>query len=164
MKYGNFVGQKSLPFSIEEGNKITEHFIKMLEGAFPKGFFMTPYYERNEMEHFEFMYLVFPLSCPFNGRNKYKARCRGVDAVTFFLTKNEGYLETKDKNGNRGRDYKHCPPFSYGCSLSVTGWEKAFRKRHEERIQNWSPYTYGTEIEDLDYTDQLSLLKRSISG
>lgn len=52
-----------------------------------------------------------------------------------------------------GRRIMKTPPeHSYGCSMRVDDWEINFRCRTPHRMQHWSPYTYGTEAEDLTYT------------
>jgi hypothetical protein len=49
--------------------------------------------------------------------------------------------------------------------MSVSGSERRYRCKHWETIQNWSPYTYGTEIKDLTYeVSDLNGLKKAITA
>lgn len=164
MKQGNFVGGGWLPMEKEELEQMLAHFKKQLTDFFGKGFFKRFYYKYepnpiggNEGVIHAIFYADF--AKPFNGRNKFNSTIKDATCLWFFVTKDKGkYLEIKDEKhpydiSRYKKDYKNCPPFSYGCSMHMTGKERRYRKQHWESIQNWKPYTYGTEISDLTYSE-----------
>ena len=173
MKYGNFVGGGWLPMEKQEMDQMLAHFKKQLVDFFGEGFFKGFSYKYEPMPISSVINAVFTaeLATPFNGRNGFNSTIRNCTEVRFFVTKNKGkYLEIKDPKHPFDPSYwkhdtKHCPAFSYGCDMWVSGSERRYRCKHWESIQNWSPYTYGTEIKDLTYTvDDLSGLKKAITA
>ena len=160
MKYGNFVGKGWLPFKKREIGNIVSHLKGQLEQYFGEGFFKEPTYcykPATRRGGVITLCVYFPLEKSFNGRNIYGSTVSGLDKVWFFITKNKkGYLEIHDPDDywnfdKYTRDYENCPDFSYGCSMSVTGNERGYRKKTWQSIQNWSPYVYGTEVSDITY-------------
>lgn len=172
MKYGNFVGGGWLPIEKQEREQMLAHFKKQLTDFFGKDFFQSfAYtYEPNPISGVIHAVFTAKLAKPFNGRNLYNCTIRNCTEVRFFVTKDKGkYLEIKDKKHPYDPSYykydtKNCPPFSYGCTMSVNGAERRYRCRHWETIQNWSPYTYGTEVKDLTYQyNDLNGLRKAIT-
>lgn len=168
MKYGNFVGGGWLPISDEEMNQMKDFFKKQLTDFFGKDFFSDFSAKRRDDSPVLEVIVTAKLKEPFNGRNQYKETCKDVTQVCFFVSKSKGkYLEYR--HGHRYPedyefDYENCPPFSYGCDMYVDGKERPYRCKHWERIQHWSPYTYGTEISDLEYSaDDLNKLRKCIT-
>ncbi len=170
MKYGNFVGQGWLRFQDDEIKAITDHLSEQLKAKFGENFFEAPK-SHQDGEDGEVILLVidFKLKNPIvSGRNVFGARLSNVTKVSFSITKDKaGWLEITDPKNPyafpKERDYKNCPPFSYGCSLSVDGQERAYKCRTFRSIQNWSPFTYGTEAADLTYENQdLYALKNTL--
>ena len=173
MKYGNFVGGGWLPMEKQEMDQMLAHFKKQLVDFFGDGFFKCFTYEYEEPESGVVIHAIFKaeLATPFNGRNGFNSTIRNCTEVRFFVTKDKGkYLEIKDPKHPYEpslwkHDTKHCPAFSYGCNMSVSGSERRYRCKHWETIQNWSPYTYGTEIKDLTYeVSDLNGLKKAITA
>ena len=173
MKYGNFVGGGWLPMEKEELNQLQAHFKKQLTDYFGKDFFKGFTYKYEPKPESGVIHAIFiaKLAKPFNGRNCFRSTIKNCSEIMFFVTKNKGrYLEIKDEKhpyepSYWKHDVKNCPPFSYGCTMSVTGIERRYRCRHWESIQNWSPYTYGTEVKDLTYTQSdLAGLRKAITS
>jgi hypothetical protein len=159
MKPGNFVGGGWLPMEKKELDKMLVHFQKQLTDIFGKDFFKSFTYKYEPEPIGGVIHAIFSakLAKPFNGRNQFNSTIKNCTEVRFFVTKDKGrYLEIRDKrypyNPDKWKhDTKNCPSFCYGCTMSVTGSERPYRCRHWESIQNWSPYTYGTEVKDLTY-------------
>jgi hypothetical protein len=170
MKHGNFVGQGWLPFEASEIESIQKHLKKQLVNTFGEGFFSKFTHKVTSDSCVIMLEIRGWLAEPFNGRNGFNSTVKNCTAVHFFVTKDKkGYLEIRDEKDPYNiekykRDYENCPEFSYGCSLGVTGSERPYRARHWESIQNWSPYTYGTEVSDLTYSGKdLAGLKKAIT-
>ena len=162
MKCGNFVGGGWLPMEKEELNQMLAHFKKQLTDYFGEDFFKSFTYKYEDKPVGGVINAVFTakLAKPFNGRNQFRSTIKNCTEIRFFVTKDKGkYLEIPDPKHPYDIDYytydtKNCPPFCYGCNMSVNGSERPYRCKHWESIQNWSPYTYGTEISDLTYGER----------
>lgn len=170
MKYGNFVGGGWLPISKEEQKEMKKFFKAQLEKEFGKEFFKGFSVKEERKSPVKEIIITARLATPFNGRNKFKETCKDVSEIRFFITKDKGkYLEIQDEKHPYDiryytQDTENCPPFSYGCSMYINGRGRAYRAKHWESIQHWSPYNYGTEINDLQYSERdLTKLRLSIT-
>lgn len=169
MKYGNFVGKGWLPFEPSEIKDIKSHLKSQLVKTFGEEFF-SGFTHKVHGGMVIMLEVTAKLSQPFNGRNWFNSTIKNCTAVRFFITKDKkGYLEIHDEKDPYNiekytRDYENCPEFSYGCTMNVSGSERRYRHKLWEGIQNWSPYTYGTEVTDLTYTsNDLNGLKKAIT-
>ena len=163
MKYGNFVGICDIPFTKDEEKELGESLSAFIDSL--------PYSINNLFKRDERGKLIYrilkdrisdSLTFAFDidnsdkgyiaGRNAHKSMVSIFD-LRFFVTKKEGYLEKKyiDENGkwHFEKDAENNIPFSYGCSLLITGNERKFRHKLEENVTVKNCYTYGTEISDL---------------
>ena len=163
MKYGNFVGQYDIPFTVEEKKEIGETLSAFIDSL--------PYNISSLFKRDKKGKLVYRIKKGYNsdsltfffdidnsnqgyivGRNSHKSMISAFD-LGFFITKSGGYLEKKyvDENGkwHFEKDAENNIPFSYGCSLRITGSERRYRHKQEESITVKDCYTYGTEISDL---------------
>ena len=157
MKYGNMVSKGWLPFTEQEINELAQHFSQIVGNVL--GFDRIKENAEIEYEALNKMHSLFIrvyLKEPFTGRNVYKDRIFNATMVDFMCHKNgKGWLEIKDDHGNIiGKDEENCPDFQYSCSMYVSGKEIPYRCKTRQSIQNWSPYVYGTEISDLDWTQK----------
>lgn len=160
MKHGNFVGQDWLEITLAEAQKIAEQIMSEIKGVFGNTeLFDAPNVEVNNDGMVKNAYITIPFKNKEQFRNVFGARVTPTN-LTFFITKDSGYLELKDKDGNIiGKDWKNAPKFSYGCSYDNRS--KYIRYRgHRNCGFPWHGYTYGTEIEDLKLdTEKWNLLK-----
>ena len=53
------------------------------------------------------------------------------------------------------RDFESAPPFQYSVYLSVIVTEIPYRHRNEDSISLKSSFQYGTEFEDIDFTESI---------
>ena len=163
MKYGNFVGTKSTPMTDNEIKEIAETLTEFINSipsvrelvVNDKKGNLSPEIEISDDSRY--VTIHFNFKKPVKGRNGYKARI-DANGIGFLVTKREGYIEKKRIENGRyifERDEEYDVPFSYGCTLFMMGDEIPYRCREKRSIQNWSPYTYGTEIKDLvDYENK----------
>ena len=166
MRYGNFVGQGNIPFTEEEKQMLLEHFKEQMSSVFDMGMFKKPYVSNYKNDD-NYVIVEFDFKNPFVGRNLYKDRIR-CSGIYFFVNKSaKGWLEITDKKNPykfpKERDYENCPEFQYGCRLCASGIQIGYRKRNKESIQNWQPYTYGTEISDLDYKNEMYKVRDTLT-
>lgn len=163
MKYGNFVGKYNIPFTAEEKKEIGKTLSAFIDNL--------PYNISNLFKRDERGKLIYrtkkgcisdSLTFFFDidnsnqgyivGRNAHNSMISAFD-LGFFITKKGGYLEKKyvDENGKLHfeKDTENNIPFSYSCSLFITGDERKYRHKREECITVKNSYTYGTEISDL---------------
>ena len=163
MKYGNFVGQYRIPFTKEEKKEIGEALSAFIDSL---PYNISSLFKRDEKGKLIYRTKMYPLSdslaFSFDINNSDKGYIVGRNAnnsmisafdLSFFITKKGGYLEKRyvDENGkwHFEKDTENNIPFSYGCSLFITGNERKYRHRREECITVKNCYTYGTEISDL---------------
>lgn len=176
MKYGNFVGKGWMRFADDEARQIVETLRKNVESVFEDGFFKEPVIERvgDDMEECTYavisLRITLPLATPFSGRNRFGDTIRDASSVNFYVTKHKGaYLSVK-KNfsapcSEEEKDYENCPEFSYGCKMSVSGYERPYRHSKWDYIKVRDSYTYGTEASDLEYgKNALRYMKSKITN
>lgn len=163
MKIGGFVGKGTLPFTEQERKAIKKQFKDQLVKQFGEGFFKAFRIQYTENGLLANMLVVrAELATPFNGRNKFLENCSMVTDVCIYCHKHAPkWVEVKKPHSYEVDHYimpgeDGCPEFDYSCNLGVVGTCKRYRCRNRESIQNWSPFNYGTEIEDLAY-DQRTL-------
>ena len=53
------------------------------------------------------------------------------------------------------KDYDSAPPFQYSVYLRVMGSEIPYRHRTKMGIAPKSSYQYGTEFDDIDFTESI---------
>ena len=163
MKYGNFVGQYDIPFTAEEKKEIGETLSSFIDSL---PYNINSLFKRDKRGKLVYRtkkgYISGSLTFVFDidnsdkgfiaGRNAHESMISAFD-LGFFITKRGGYLEKRyiDENGkwNFEKDTENNIPFSYSCSLLITGNERKYRHKREESITVKNPYTYGTEISDL---------------
>lgn len=171
MKIGGAVGNGTLPFTEKERKAIKALFAKQLTKHFGKDFFksFTICYSEKGLCANQLV-VVANFAQPFNGRNKFLEKCFNVDSICFHCHKHKvKWVEVKKPESYEIDHYimpgePGCPDHDYSCSVKMTGWCKPYRARHTESIQNWSPYVYGTEIDDLAYNKEtLDGLKLSVT-
>ena len=163
MKYGNFVGKYDIPFTAEEKKEIGKTLSAFIDSL---PYNISSLFKRDEKGKLVYRtkkgYISDSLTFFFDidnsnkgfivGRNAHKSMISAFD-LGFFITKKGGYLEKTyvDENGkwHFEKDTENNIPFSYGCSLLITGNERKYRHKREESITVKNCYTYGTEISDL---------------
>ena len=163
MKYGNFVGQYDIPFTAEEKKEIGKTLSAFIDSL---PYNISNLFKRDKKGKLVYRtkkgYISNSLTFFFDidnsnkgfivGRNAHKSMISAFD-LGFFITKKGGYLEKKyvDENGkwHFEKDTENNIPFSYSCSLLITGNERKYRHKREESITVKNCYTYGTEISDL---------------
>lgn len=163
MKYGNFVGTKSIPMTDNEIKEITETLTEFINSIPSVRQLIVKDKKGNvspEIEKYDDSSCItvhFDFKKPVKGRNGYMARI-DASSIDFLVSKYEGYIKKKHIENGRyifERDEEYNVPFSYRCTLFMVGDEIPYRHKQRRSIQNWSPYTYGTEIKDLvDYGDK----------
>ena len=131
-----------ISFSIEGGNEGTIDNIKISRG------------EESCLIWCVFYSLLSQIVANLNIAEPDERETNQFDNLQYiFITKKGGYLEKKyvDENGKLHfeKDTENNIPFSYGCSLRITGNERRYRHKQEESITVKDCYTYGTEISDL---------------
>lgn len=163
MKYGNFVGQYDIPFTKEEKKEIGKTLSAFIDSLpynisnlFKRDRRGKLIYRTNKGYISDSLTFIFDIDNSGKGfivgRNAHKSMISAFD-LCFFITKRGGHLEKKyvDENGkwHFEKDTETNIPFSYGCSLLITGNERKYKHKREESITVKNRYTYGTEISDL---------------
>ena len=161
MKYGNFVGKKNLPFTDKEKSDILYHFSILADKLIPdlKRVYIYVPGDPEVRRLLGDSLIIAVVRENHTGRNKFGSRIFGHDGFMFHIHKQSGYLEVRNGETDPDkfiRDYDNAPEFSYGCTMTYMGMEIPYRCRVSRSIKiSGSPYTYGTEISDLDYEDYL---------
>lgn len=152
MKFGTFVGEKSLPFTQREINHFVVYFknlIKQYDDSLTL-----------EVEETEYS-LTINFKCNERTfRNAIKARVT-FKGIGFQIYKQKGYLDNWDWCNDKlidpskeRKNYQDAPYWQYSSRMLVYGSEIPYRHRHkyDSIYGGVKPnYLYGTEFEDFDY-------------
>ena len=153
-KFGKFVGEKDEPISKQEIAEFMSRFSLLVA------------------EYDDTLVLNYHISdlggliINFNGKPKKFRNVLGsritFNGIFFAIYKQSGYIdnfdwckmEVKDKTKPE-KDYDSAPQFQYSVYLRVMGSEIPYRHRNEEGIAPKSSFQYGTEFEDIDFTESI---------
>lgn len=159
MKYGNFVGTGTVPFSTDEYGKTKESLVEQVKDVCPRFTVSETVMGSEFLKELKFIHIDFVN--PVVGRNTYKERV-DVEGLVFCVEKKTGYLEVEDSDGNRKADYGDAPEFDYAVSIYFDGIRIPYR--HREGIRFRTEFLYGTEIGDLKISPEyLRYVKESLT-
>lgn len=163
MKYGKFVCTKELPFTQRE----IDHFVVYFKNLIKK------YDDSLELKVYE-----SESSLTINFRSEKKAFRNKVgsrivfEGIVFQLFKERGYLDNWDWGNNtlidpnkERENYQDAPKYQYSCRMFVYGTEIPYRRRTKYNcifgcvMPN---YLYGTEFNDLDYSEIVESLFQKV--
>lgn len=158
MKYPNHVTTEYVHFTEEEIKNIKSHVLSLAKKAFPDVISVT--YKNAMTIPGIAVYVNRPVR---SGRNSKKVRIFNAGSVGILFYKTKGYLEVKNGETDPNRfyhDFDNAPEFQYSASLFCEGSECRFRCRNKQSIQmrEESPFKYGTELSDLDYSNLFRLI------
>ena len=153
-KFGNFVGKKYEPISKQEIAEFMSRFSLLVA------------------EYDDTLVLNYHISdlggliINFNGKPKKFRNVLGsritFNGIFFAIYKQSGYIDNFDWGKKKiiditkpERDFESAPPFQYSVYLRVMGSEIPYRHRNEDGISLKSSFQYGTEFEDIDFTESI---------
>lgn len=156
-KFGKFVGKKSEPISRQEIAEFISRF-SLLVAEYDDTLALN-YHISN----------LGGLIINFNGKPK---KFRNVldsritfNGIFFAIYKQSGYIDNFDwgkmkiiDSTKPQRDFESAPPFQYSVYLRIMGSEIPYRHRNEKSISPKSSFQYGTEFEDIDFTESIKVL------
>lgn len=166
-KLGNFVGQGWLPIGKREAQRIAAYLKEQCEQVFGRNYFekyetvidnmawdytSTGKRYKHVRKMVFYAYVKHPIPLYRGGKG---GRIKGHTRVEFTIHKQSGYLEVRNAQGERERDYENCPPFSYSGYVRGDGRVVGYDCRDEEIMEPQYHYIYGTELQDLDFTRAL---------
>lgn len=153
-KFGKFVGKKDEPISRQEIAEFMSRFSLLVAE-----------YDDTLALNYHISHLG-GLIINFNGKPKKFRNVLGsritFNGIFFGIYKQSGYIDNFDwgkmkiiDSTKPQRDFESAPPFQYAVYLRVMGSEIPYRHRNEESISLKSSFQYGTEFEDIDFTESI---------
>ena len=153
-KFGKFVGTKDEPISKQEIAEFMSRF-SLLVAEYDDTLVLN--YDINELGG---------LIINFNGKPKKFRNVLGsritFNGIFFAIYKQSGYIDNFDwgkvkiiDSTKPQRDFESAPPFQYSVYLRVMGSEIPYRHRTKMGIAPKSSYQYGTEFDDIDFTESI---------
>ena len=153
-KFGKFVGTKDEPISKQEIAEFMSRF-SLLVAEYDDTLVLN--YDINELGG---------LIINFNGKPKKFRNVLGsritFNGIFFAIYKQSGYIDNFDwgkvkiiDSTKPQRDFESAPPFQYSVYLRVIGTEIPYRHRTKMGIAPKSSYQYGTEFDDIDFTESI---------
>ena len=153
-KFGKFVGTKDEPISKQEIAEFMSRF-SLLVAEYDDTLVLN--YDINELGG---------LIINFNGKPKKFRNVLGsritFNGIFFAIYKQSGYIDNFDwgkvkiiDSTKPQRDFESAPPFQYSVYLRVMGAEIPYRHRTKMGIAPKSSYQYGTEFDDIDFTESI---------
>lgn len=153
-KFGKFVGKKDEPISKQEIAEFMSRFSLLVAE-----------YDDTLVLNYE----ISPaggLIINFNGKPKKFRNVLGsritFNGIFFTIYKQSGYIDNFDWGKMKviditkpERDFESAPPFQYSVYLSVIGTEIPYRHRTKMGIAPKSSYQYGTEFDDIDFSESI---------
>lgn len=154
-KFGKFISTKSVAFTKTE----IDEFVKRLSALVKR------YDEEVKIKclcsEYDDRLMVSFKSKPKALRNLNGSRIE-YKGLYFVLFKNKGYIENYDwckmeiiDKTKPQRDFESAPPFQYSVYLRVDGSEIPYRHRTKEGIAPKSSFQYGTEFDDIDFSESI---------
>ena len=153
-KFGKFVGTKDEPISKQEIAEFMSRF-SLLVAEYDDTLVLN--YDINELGG---------LIINFNGKPKKFRNVLGsritFNGIFFAIYKQSGYIDNFDwgkvkiiDSTKPQRDFESAPPFQYSVYLRVMGSEIPYRHRTKMGIAPKSSYQYGTEFDDIDFSESI---------
>lgn len=157
-KFGKFVGTKSVKFTKTEIDEFVKR-LSVLVTRYDKDVKISYSYN----EKYDRLMVSFK-SEPKALRNLYGSRIEFY-GLAFLLFKNKGYIENFDwckkeiiDKTKPQRDFESAPPFQYSAHLCVDGFETPYRHRTKKDISPKKSFQYGTEYDDIDFSESIKEL------
>ena len=163
-KFGKFVGTKDEPISKQEIAEFMSRF-SLLVAEYDDTLVLN--------------YDISPLGgliINFNGKPKKFRNVLGsritFNGIFFAIYKQSGYIDNFDwgkmkiiDSTKPQRDFESAPPFQYSVYLRVIGTEIPYRHRTKMGIAPKSSYQYGTEFDDIDFSESIrELFQRQLQA
>ena len=163
-KFGKFVGKKDEPISKQEIAEFMSRFSLLVA------------------EYDDTLVLNYHISdlggliINFNGKPKKFRNVLGsritFNGIFFAIYKQSGYIDNFDwgkmkiiDSTKPQRDFESAPPFQYSVYLRVIGTEIPYRHRTKMGIAPKSSYQYGTEFDDIDFSESIrELFQRQLQA
>lgn len=153
-KFGKFVGTKDEPISKQEIAEFMSRF-SLLVAKYDDTLVLN--YDINPLGG---------LIINFNGKPKKFRNVLGsritFNGIFFAIYKQSGYIDNFDwcrvkiiDNTKPQRDFESAPPFQYSVYFRVVGSEIPYRHRTKMGIAPKSSYQYGTEFDDIDFSESI---------
>ena len=153
-KFGKFVGTKDEPISKQEIAEFMSRF-SLLVAEYDDTLVLN--YDINELGG---------LIINFNGKPKKFRNVLGsritFNGIFFAIYKQSGYIDNFDwgkvkiiDSTKPQRDFESAPPFQYSVYFRVVGSEIPYRHRTKMGIAPKSSYQYGTEFDDIDFSESI---------
>ena len=153
-KFGKFVGTKDEPISKQEIAEFMSRFSLLVA------------------EYDDTLVLNYHISdlggliINFNGKPKKFRNVLGsritFNGIFFAIYKQSGYIDNFDwcrmkiiDDTKPQRDFESAPPFQYSVYLRVMGSEIPYRHRTKMGIAPKSSFQYGTEFDDIDFSESI---------
>ena len=163
-KFGKFVGKKDEPISKQEIAEFMSRF-SLLVAKYDDTLALN--YHISDLGG---------LIINFNGKPKKFRNVLGsritFNGIFFAIYKQSGYIDNFDwgkmkiiDSTKPQRDFESAPPFQYSVYLRVMGCEIPYRHRTKMGIAPKSSYQYGTEFDDIDFTESIrELFQRQLQA
>ena len=163
-KFGKFVGKKDEPISKQEIAEFLSRF-SLLVAKYDDTLALN--YHISELGG---------LIINFNGKPKKFRNVLGsritFNGIFFAIYKQSGYIDNFDwgkmkiiDSTKPQRDFESAPPFQYSVYLRVIGTEIPYRHRTKMGIAPKSSYQYGTEFDDIDFSESIrELFQRQLQA
>lgn len=163
-KFGKFVGTKDEPISKQEIAEFMSRF-SLLVAEYDDTLVLN--YDINPLGG---------LIINFNGKPKKFRNVLGsritFNGIFFAIYKQSGYIDNFDwgkmkiiDSTKPQRDFESAPPFQYSVYFRVVGSEIPYRHRTKMGIAPKSSYQYGTEFDDIDFTESIrELFQRQLQA
>lgn len=153
-KFGKFVGTKDEPISKQEIAEFMSRF-SLLVAEYDDTLVLN--YDINPLGG---------LIINFNGKPKKFRNVLGsritFNGIFFAIYKQSGYIDNFDwgkmkiiDSTKPQRDFESAPPFQYSVYFRVVGSEIPYRHRTKMGIAPKSSYQYGTEFDDIDFSESI---------
>ena len=153
-KFGKFVGKKDEPISKQEIAEFMSRF-SLLVAKYDDTLALN--YHISELGG---------LIIDFTGKPKKFRNVLGsritFNGIFFAIYKQSGYIDNFDwcrvkiiDSTKPQRDFESAPPFQYSVYLRVIGTEIPYRHRTKMGIAPKSSYQYGTEFDDIDFSESI---------
>ena len=153
-KFGKFVGTKDEPISKQEIAEFMSRF-SLLVAEYDDTLVLN--YHISELGG---------LIINFNGKPKKFRNVLGsritFNGIFFAIYKQSGYIDNFDwcrmkiiDDTKPQRDFESAPPFQYSVYLRVMGSEIPYRHRTKMGIAPKSSFQYGTEFDDIDFSESI---------
>ena len=163
-KFGKFVGKKDEPISKQEIAEFMSRF-SLLVAEYDDTLALN--YHISELGG---------LIIDFTGKPKKFRNVLGsritFNGIFFAIYKQSGYIDNFDwgkvkiiDSTKPQRDFESAPPFQYSVYLRVIGTEIPYRHRTKMGIAPKSSYQYGTEFDDIDFSESIrELFQRQLQA